>query len=68
VQATPAGRRVDTRIKRQRSAVVSECLDQLDVDEIAALEQALPALESLAEAITSREPTRRREGRASPTR
>jgi DNA-binding MarR family transcriptional regulator len=51
VTATREGREVDKRVKAQRAAVVSECVDQLPPDEQDALGAALPALEALAEAL-----------------
>jgi DNA-binding MarR family transcriptional regulator len=51
VVATPAGQDVDHRVKAQRAAVVSECVDQLSRDQEQALSAALPALEELAEAL-----------------
>jgi DNA-binding MarR family transcriptional regulator len=49
VVGTAAGRRLDEQIKARRAAAVSQCLDQLDPGRVAALGQALPALEDLAE-------------------
>jgi DNA-binding MarR family transcriptional regulator len=51
VVATPAGQDVDRRVKAQRAAVVSECVDQLSRDQEQALSAALPVLEELAEAL-----------------
>jgi DNA-binding MarR family transcriptional regulator len=51
VTATPAGQQVDRRVKAQRAAVVSECVDQLPARQQQALKAALPALEALAEAL-----------------
>jgi DNA-binding MarR family transcriptional regulator len=56
VTSTPAGQEVDRRVKAQRAAVVSECVDQLPAEEQLALSAALPALEALAEAL--KKPTR----------
>lgn len=51
VVSTPAGQDVDRRIKSQRAAVVSECVDQLTNQQEQALNDALPALEALAETL-----------------
>ena len=51
VAATPAGRQMDRRVKAQRFAAVSACMEQLDSRHEAALTAALPALEELAEAM-----------------
>jgi DNA-binding MarR family transcriptional regulator len=51
VTSTEAGQEVDRRVKAQRASVVSECVDQLPAQEQEALSAALPALETLAEAL-----------------
>jgi DNA-binding MarR family transcriptional regulator len=51
VLSTAAGRRVDKKIKARRAAAVSECLALLPADQVVALTEALPALESLADAM-----------------
>jgi DNA-binding MarR family transcriptional regulator len=51
VVSTPAGQEIDRRIKAQRAAVVSQCVDQLTDRQEEALAAALPALEALAEAL-----------------
>jgi DNA-binding MarR family transcriptional regulator len=51
VLATAAGRRVDKKIKARRAAAVSLCLESLPADQVAALTEALPALENLAETM-----------------
>ncbi len=51
VLSTAAGRRVDKKIKARRAAAVSECLALLPAEQVAALTEALPALESLAETM-----------------
>jgi len=51
VTSTPAGQEVDKRIKAQRAAVVSKCVEQLSGQQEQALSAALPALEALAEAF-----------------
>lgn len=60
VVSTPAGQEVDRRVKAQRAAVVSECVDQLPEDQEQALSAALPALEALAETLrnSARQATR----------
>jgi DNA-binding MarR family transcriptional regulator len=51
VSATAAGVAVDERVKAQRSAAVSQCMEQLAPQSQAVLAEALPALEELAEAL-----------------
>jgi DNA-binding MarR family transcriptional regulator len=51
VVSTPAGQQIDQRVKAQRAAVVSECVDQLTGEQQQALAAALPGLEALAEAL-----------------
>jgi DNA-binding MarR family transcriptional regulator len=51
VTSTPEGQKVDKRVKAERAAVVSQCVDQLSDQEQQALSAALPALEALAEAL-----------------
>jgi DNA-binding MarR family transcriptional regulator len=51
VVSTTAGRRVDQQIKARRAAAVSECLELLPAADVAALTDALPALETLAETM-----------------
>jgi DNA-binding MarR family transcriptional regulator len=51
VLSTAAGRRVDKKIKGRRAAAVSECLALLPAEQVEALTEALPALESLAETM-----------------
>ncbi|HEX3488746.1 MAG TPA: MarR family transcriptional regulator [Streptosporangiaceae bacterium] len=60
VVSTPAGKDVDRRVKSQRAAVVSECVDQLTPEQEQALIDALPALDALAEALkkSTRQPAR----------
>lgn len=53
VMTSPAGRRVDRQIKARRAAAVSQCLELLGRDQVAALTAALPALEELAETMRS---------------
>jgi DNA-binding MarR family transcriptional regulator len=58
VEATPAGRETDQRVKAQRAAVVSRCLELLDKEQETAIAAALPALEALAGELqrSAREP------------
>ncbi len=51
VASTATGRRTDKQIKARRAAAVSRCLDLLEPTQVAALGQALPALEELAETM-----------------
>jgi DNA-binding MarR family transcriptional regulator len=61
VISTPAGQEVDRRVKAQRAAVVSKCVDQLSDQQEQALSAALPALEALADALKkSTSPARER--------
>jgi DNA-binding MarR family transcriptional regulator len=48
VTSTDSGQRTDQRVKAQRAAVVSRCLELLDDEEQTAIAAALPALEALA--------------------
>jgi DNA-binding MarR family transcriptional regulator len=58
VESTPAGQQTDQRVKAQRAAVVSRCLELLDKDQEDAITAALPALEALAGELqrSAREP------------
>jgi DNA-binding MarR family transcriptional regulator len=51
IRGTPEGAAKHNRIKADRAAIVSACVDELDDDEAAAILAALPALESLAERL-----------------
>ncbi|HEY1642529.1 MAG TPA: MarR family transcriptional regulator [Streptosporangiaceae bacterium] len=51
VAATPAGQQLDRRVKAQRFEAVSACMGRLDARHDAAITEALPALEELAEAL-----------------
>ena len=51
VEATTAGAEADRRVKAQRAAVVSACVDQLPAEQEKALTAALPVLEALAESL-----------------
>jgi len=55
VASAAAGRRVDQQIKARRAAAVSECMQLLGADDVAALTNALPALERLAQAMRNQE-------------
>ncbi|HEV8223063.1 MAG TPA: MarR family winged helix-turn-helix transcriptional regulator [Streptosporangiaceae bacterium] len=48
VESTASGQRMDQRVKAQRAAVVSRCLELLDEEQQTAIAAALPALEALA--------------------
>lgn len=57
VEATPKGRRLQTRIRTQRTRAVAECLDRLSEESTRRLLAALPAMEELAEELkTSQRP------------
>lgn len=51
VEVTPEGRRRYERISAQRSAIITECVDGLPPEQVAALVAALPAFENLAEEL-----------------
>jgi DNA-binding MarR family transcriptional regulator len=51
VAATPEGTRIDQRVKTQRAAAVSACMEQLTGPHQSVLGEALPALEELAERL-----------------
>ncbi|HXZ66494.1 MAG TPA: MarR family winged helix-turn-helix transcriptional regulator [Streptosporangiaceae bacterium] len=51
VLSTAAGRRIDKKIKARRAVAVSECLELLPAEQVAALTEALPVLENLAETM-----------------
>lgn len=51
LEITPAGRRLATEIRRQRTAAVEQALARLAPAERASLEAALPALERLYEEL-----------------
>jgi DNA-binding MarR family transcriptional regulator len=48
VTSTDSGQRTDQRVKAQRAAAVSRCLELLDDEQQTAIAAALPALEALA--------------------
>lgn len=51
VEITPEGQRINERIKRQRTALVSGCVAQLPARQAAALSRAIPALEALVDQL-----------------
>lgn len=53
VVSSAAGRRVDKQIKARRAAAISQWLELLGADQVAALTTALPALEELADTMRS---------------
>jgi DNA-binding MarR family transcriptional regulator len=54
VSATAAGRRLTERIRHERTDALNEALEPLGEADRAALENALPALEALAEQLKER--------------
>ena len=58
VQITPAGTKLQNRLRRERTRLFSERLRALPPGEADALVRALPALESLAEALRPSESVR----------
>ncbi len=54
VKATPAGRRLAQRMRRERTEAVDRALEALTESERELIERALPALESLAQALGER--------------
>ncbi len=56
VKATPAGRRLAERMRRERTDAVNLALRELGARDVARLEEALPALEALAEQLRERNP------------
>jgi DNA-binding MarR family transcriptional regulator len=48
VSVTPAGRKVNRRIKNARADIIASCMNRLPEESLAALLAALPALEELA--------------------
>jgi DNA-binding MarR family transcriptional regulator len=56
VEATPAGRRLAERIRRERTDALNLALDALDEHERTQIEAALPALERLAEQLKDDRP------------
>jgi DNA-binding MarR family transcriptional regulator len=56
VQATPAGEQLARSMRRERTGAVNEALEGLAAGDRRLLEQALPALERLAEQLAERRP------------
>ncbi len=56
VQATAAGRKLAERIRRERTSALNQALTGLSPAERELIEQALPALEGLAEQLRERRP------------
>jgi DNA-binding MarR family transcriptional regulator len=56
VQVTAAGRRLAERMRRERTDAVNVALAALSDEDRRQIEQALPALESLAEELKGRRP------------
>jgi DNA-binding MarR family transcriptional regulator len=61
VQSTPAGKRINDRIRERRNAVLSTCLERLPAEQAALLTTALPALEALERELAG---TRNRQSNA----
>jgi DNA-binding MarR family transcriptional regulator len=56
VEVTAVGRRLAERMRRERTDAVNLALDALSAADRRRVEQALPALESLAEELKARRP------------
>jgi DNA-binding MarR family transcriptional regulator len=56
VELTGAGRKLAHRMRRERTSAVDRALETLPEAERRRIEQALPALEALAEALKGRQP------------
>jgi DNA-binding MarR family transcriptional regulator len=56
VQSTAAGRKLAERMRRERTAALNRALEGVSEDERRLIEQALPALEDLAEQLQGRHP------------
>jgi DNA-binding MarR family transcriptional regulator len=56
VNATPAGRRLAEQMRRERTDALNVALEGLSVEDRRLVEQALPALEGLAEQLRDRRP------------
>lgn len=56
VEATGAGKRLAERMRRERTGAVNAALAELSDAERRRIEQALPALEALAERLKGRRP------------
>ena len=51
VHATPAGTQVNENVKRQRAAIIADCVERLPAEQLTALLAALPALEALSDEV-----------------
>lgn len=58
LEVTASGRRTHDKLRAERGRVLTAGLEQLSARELAALEAALPALESLTDVLGRRERTR----------
>jgi len=56
VQATARGKSLAERMRRERTDALNQALQRLSDDELGLVEQALPALEDLAELLKDRHP------------
>jgi DNA-binding MarR family transcriptional regulator len=56
VKATAAGKRLAERMRRERTDALNQALEGLSLADRRQLEQALPALEGLAEQLKGRRP------------
>lgn len=56
VKTTPAGRKLAERMRRERTDALNHALEGLPEDDRQTIEQALPALEGLAEQLSERRP------------
>jgi DNA-binding MarR family transcriptional regulator len=56
VEATPAGRKLAERMRRERTDAVNAALERLSDAERQRIERALPALEALAEELKAARP------------
>lgn len=55
INATPAGRRLAERIRRERTAALNGALEGIPEEDCRLIERALPALERLAEQLQDRQ-------------
>ncbi len=56
IRATPAGRRLAERMRRERTEAVNAALTQLSTDQQRSIQAALPALEALADQLAEERP------------
>lgn len=63
VQATARGKSLAERMRRERTDALNQALQRLSDDELGLVEQALPALEDLAELLKDRHPGRPKDRR-----